>query len=101
MSYRELTMIEIKEVLRRWAAEQSLHQIARETSLDRKTVRRYVQAAESLALARGAELDDARDIVDPEACHRADLARQNGHRSNNLRAVVVVESAFIVLPQVT
>jgi transposase len=59
MSYRELTMIEIKEVLRRWSAQQSLHQIARETSLDRKTVRRYVQAAESLALARDAELDDA------------------------------------------
>jgi transposase len=59
MSYRELTMIEIKEVLRRWSAEQSLHRIARETGLDRKTVRRYVQAAESLTLARGREFDDA------------------------------------------
>src|SRR4051794_22127668 len=37
-----LTMIEIKEVLRRWSAQQSLHPIARETSLDRQTVRRYV-----------------------------------------------------------
>jgi hypothetical protein len=37
----------IKEVLRRWSAEQSLHQIARETRLDRKTVRRYVKVAES------------------------------------------------------
>ncbi|MGA7745059.1 MAG: hypothetical protein WBP56_17775 [Polyangia bacterium] len=35
-------MIEIKEVLRRWQAAQSLHQIARETALDRKTVRRYL-----------------------------------------------------------
>ena len=60
MSYRELTMIEIKEVLRRWSAQQSLHQIARETGLDRKTVRRYVQAAESLGLERDKELDDAR-----------------------------------------
>jgi transposase len=59
MSYRELTMIEIKEVLRRWSAQQSLHQIARETGLDRKTVRRYVQAAESLSLERASELDDA------------------------------------------
>ena len=42
MSSRELTMIEIKEVLRRWQAAQSLHQIARETALDRKTVRRYL-----------------------------------------------------------
>lgn len=59
MSYRELTMIEIKEVLRRWSAEQSLHRIARETGLDRKTVRRYVQAAESLAFERGGVFDDA------------------------------------------
>lgn len=59
MSYRELTMIEIKEVLRRWSAEQSLHQIARETGLDRKTVRRYVQAAQGLAFERGSPLDDA------------------------------------------
>ena len=60
MSYRELTMIEIKEVLRRWSAEQSLHQIARETGLDRKTVRRYVQAAEGLAFERNDVIDDAR-----------------------------------------
>lgn len=59
MSFRELTMIEIKEVLRRWSAQQSLHQIARETGLDRKTVRRYVQAAESLAIERNEALEDA------------------------------------------
>jgi transposase len=45
MSYRELSMIEVKEVLRRREAGQGLREIARETGLDRKTVRRYVQAA--------------------------------------------------------
>ena len=45
MAYRELRMIEVKEVLRRYEAGQSLRQIARETGLDRKTVRRYVAAA--------------------------------------------------------
>lgn len=45
MSYRELSMIEVKEVLRRRDAGQSLREIARETGLDRKTVRRYVEAA--------------------------------------------------------
>src|SRR5262245_51361021 len=58
MSYRELTMMEIKEVLRRWSAEQSLHQIARETGLDRKTVRRYVQAVQGLGVERGSVLDE-------------------------------------------
>ena len=37
-------MIEVKEVLRRWEAGQSLRRIAKETGLDRKTVRRYVAA---------------------------------------------------------
>ncbi|MCB9609011.1 MAG: helix-turn-helix domain-containing protein [Polyangiaceae bacterium] len=45
MSYRELSMIEVKEVLRRREAGQALREIARETGLDRKTVRRYVDAA--------------------------------------------------------
>ena len=55
MPYRELTMIDIKEVLRRWSAKQSLHQIARETGVDRKTVRRYVRAARSCSLSQGHE----------------------------------------------
>jgi transposase len=45
MSYRELSMIEVKEVLRRREAGQGLREIARDTGLDRKTVRRYVEAA--------------------------------------------------------
>jgi transposase len=47
MSYRELSMIEVKEVLRRHAVGQSIRQIARDTGLDRKTVRRYLSAAET------------------------------------------------------
>jgi hypothetical protein len=50
MPYRELTMIDIKEVLRRWSARQSLHRIARGTGVDRKAVRRYVHTADSCSL---------------------------------------------------
>ena len=59
MSFRELTMIEIREVIRRWQAQQKLREIARETGLDRKTVRRYVAALEALGGAQDAPLDDA------------------------------------------
>lgn len=45
MSYRELSMIEVKEVLRRREAGQKIREIARETGVDRKTVRRYLEAA--------------------------------------------------------
>jgi transposase len=58
MPYRELTMIDIKEVLRRWSASQSVHQISREGGVDRKTVRRYIRAAESCALVRGRDLTE-------------------------------------------
>lgn len=78
MPYRELTMIDIKEVLRRWSARQSLHRIARETGVDRKTIRRYVHAATSCSLPQGREPTEdeihevaqrvqARPLPDPSA----------------------------------
>ncbi len=59
MSYRELTMIDVKEVLRRWQAEQSVRQIGRETGIDRKTVGRYVATARAIDLPRDRELTEA------------------------------------------
>jgi transposase len=58
MSYRELTMIDVKEVLRRWQAGQSARQIARDAVVDRKTVARYIATAEKLELPRDRALDD-------------------------------------------
>ncbi len=45
MSYREVHVVEVKEVVRLWSAGESLRAISRLTGLDRKTVRRYVKAA--------------------------------------------------------
>jgi transposase len=45
MAYREVTMIEVKEVLRRWLAGAKRKRIAAEVGLDPKTVRRYIGAA--------------------------------------------------------
>lgn len=58
MAYRELTMIDVKEVLRRWQSQQSIKSIARGTCIDRKTVRRYVAAAEALGIELTTELSD-------------------------------------------
>jgi FixJ family two-component response regulator len=52
--YRELTMIEVREVLRRFGAGQSKRRIGRETGASRSTVDRYVAAAEERALAPAA-----------------------------------------------
>ena len=57
MAFRELTMIDVKEVLRRWSAGQSDRKIAREACVDRKTAARYTTVAKSL-FERGRELTD-------------------------------------------
>ena len=56
MGYREVSVIEIREVLRRWVRGEALRAIAANTGLDRKTVRRYVEAAQAAgAVANGDE----------------------------------------------
>jgi transposase len=55
MPYRELIMIDIKEMLRRRAAGHSERHVARETRFDRKTVGRYFAAAAALSLSRERE----------------------------------------------
>lgn len=57
MAYREVTMTEIKEVLRQWMARERSKRIARRLGLDPKTVRRYVRVAERCGLAAGMEAD--------------------------------------------
>lgn len=61
MAYRELTMVDVKEVLRRVQAQQSARKIARDTRADRKTVRRYAEAAKAIGLQPAQVLDD--DVV--------------------------------------
>jgi transposase len=59
MAYREVTMVEIKEVLRLWRGGAKKKRIAAQLSLDVKTVRRYVHAAEATGLTPGpGELTD-------------------------------------------
>jgi hypothetical protein len=54
MTYREVGMVEVKEVLLLWLAGRSKKGIARQVGLDPKTVRSYVAAAEAAGLSREA-----------------------------------------------
>jgi hypothetical protein len=58
MSFRELTMVDVKETLRRWQVKQSDRRIARETGADRKTVKRYTEAAKTVGLQATQALGD-------------------------------------------
>ena len=61
MSYRELHMLDVVEVLRRWKAGQSARAIARAGVGDRKTVGRYIEAAKAAGVGAEEELND--DVV--------------------------------------
>ena len=52
MAYREVSRVEIVEVIRRWQSGESQRQTASGTGLSRKTVRRYITAAIGAGLTR-------------------------------------------------
>lgn len=58
MAFRELSMIDVREVLRRWQAGQSARQIANAGVADRKTVGRYLAVARAQGVTRSTELTD-------------------------------------------
>lgn len=53
MAYREVTVEEIREVLRRWLRGDAVRAIARQGVADRKTVRRYIDAAQGCGIKPG------------------------------------------------
>ena len=52
MVFREVSVIEIREVLRAWLAGKSQRAVAAQAGVDRKTSRRYVTAAVAAGLSR-------------------------------------------------
>src|SRR5687767_9292086 len=52
MAYREVTLLEVKEILRLWLSGVSKKRIAAQLGFDIKTVRRYLAAARAHGLVR-------------------------------------------------
>jgi transposase len=50
MAYRELGMVELRELIRRWQGGASVRAIARGTGMDRKTIAQYLRAAHAAGL---------------------------------------------------
>lgn len=63
MAFREVTVIETKEVLRLWRSGVAKKRIAAQLGVDVKTVRGYVKVAERLELDPGLDLDTATAAV--------------------------------------
>jgi transposase len=77
MAFREVRVFEVREVLRLWLAGEGIRSVERLAQVDRKTVRRYVVAAEALGVVRdggGDQLTDALIgmVVEAVRPHRCD-----------------------------
>ncbi len=55
MAFREVTMLEVKEVVLRWQKGEGVAPNARHSGVDRKTVRKYVAAARAAGVVQGPE----------------------------------------------
>jgi hypothetical protein len=78
VGFREVSVVEVRELLRAWQEGHGLRRVAERAGVDRKTARRYVAAAEAAGLARdagGAVTDELVGAV-VEAVRPA---RPNGH----------------------
>jgi transposase len=79
MAFREVPVFEIREVLRLWLGGEGVRSIARLAQLDRKTVRRFVAAAEAAGVVRGGDVDQLSDGLIGVVCAAVRPARPGGH----------------------
>jgi len=76
---REVSVVEVREVLRGWLEGAGLRKLAERAGVDRKTARRYVVAAEAAALKREAGVEALSDELIGAVVAAVRPARPNGH----------------------
>ena len=52
MAYKEVSRVEITEIIRQWQAGRGIHEIARSIGLARNTIRKYILTAQRCGLVR-------------------------------------------------
>src|SRR5437899_45635 len=63
MTYREVSVSEVRQVLRSWLSGAGLRVVAEQAGLDRKTCRRYVAAAQEAGLSRDGGIEQVTDEI--------------------------------------
>ena len=79
MGFREVGVVEVREVLRAWLEGDGLRTVAARAGVDRKTARRYVDAAKDAGLTREAGADAVTDELVGLVVEAVRPARPNGH----------------------
>jgi transposase len=79
MTFREVTVVQVREVLRRWLRGQGERPAACGAGVDRKTARRYIAAGMEAGLERNGDESQLTDEVIGQVCEAVRPARPNGH----------------------
>jgi hypothetical protein len=79
MAFREVAVTEIREVLRGWLAGAGLRRVAAQAGVDRKTARRYVEAAVAAGLARDGGAGQLTDELVGQVAEVVRPVRPGGH----------------------
>ncbi len=79
MAFREVRVFEVREVLRLWIRGEGYRGVERLCGVDRKTVRRYVEAAVGVGLDREGGEEQLSDVFMAEVVERVRPHRLDGH----------------------
>ena len=79
MAFREVGVVEAREVLRGWLEGAGLRTVAGRSGVDRKTARRYVDAAVAAGLSREAGIGALTDELIAAVIAAVRPARPDGH----------------------
>ncbi len=79
MAFREVDVIEVREILRAWLPGKGQRSVARQAGVDRKTVVRYVEAAVVAGLDRDGGEEQLTDELIGQVVAAVRPDRPNGH----------------------
>ena len=90
MAFREVSVVQVREALRRWLQGDGERPIARRAGIDRKTARRYIEAAIELGVTRNGDESQLTDELVGQVCDRVRPRRPDGH-GDSWRALLAQE----------
>jgi transposase len=79
MAFREVSVVQVREALRRWLRGDGERPIAKGVGVDRKTARRYITAAVELGVDRGGGEGQLTDELIGQVLERVRPHRVDGH----------------------
>lgn len=79
MAFREVSVVQVREALRRWLKGDGERPIAAGVGVDRKTARRYITAAVELGVDRGGGEEQLTDELIGQVVERVRPRRSDGH----------------------